>query len=84
MDVEDWLGSPLDTATHFIILPDGIGTGKSSRPSEGLHAKFPRYGYEDMVTAQYRLVTEGLRVNHLLLVMGTIVVMTLPTVVPSG
>jgi homoserine O-acetyltransferase len=64
-------GQPLDTATHFIILPDGIGTGKSSRPSEGLHAKFPRYGYEDMVTAQYRLVTEGLGVNHLVLVMGT-------------
>ena len=64
-------GQPLDTTTHFIILPDGIGTGKSSRPSEGLHAKFPRYGYEDMVTAQYRLVTEGLGVNHLLIVMGT-------------
>lgn len=64
-------GQPLDTTTHYIILPDGIGTGKSSRPSEGLHAKFPRYGYEDMVTAQYRLVTEGLGVNHLLLVMGT-------------
>ena len=59
-------GQPLDTATHFIILPDGIGTGKSTRPSEGLHAKFPRYGYEDMVTAQYRLLTEGLHVNHLL------------------
>lgn len=64
-------GQPLDTATHFIILPDGIGTGKSSRPSEGLHAKFPRYGYEDMVTAQYRLVTEHLAVNRLRLVMGT-------------
>ena len=64
-------GQPLDTTSHFIILPDGIGTGKSSRPSEGLHAKFPRYGYEDMVTAQYRLVTEGLGVNRLLLVMGT-------------
>jgi len=64
-------GQPLDTTSHFIILPDGIGTGKSSRPSEGLHAKFPRYGYEDMVTAQHRLVTEGLGVNHLLLVMGT-------------
>jgi homoserine O-acetyltransferase/O-succinyltransferase len=64
-------GQPLDTASHFIILPDGIGTGKSSRPSEGMHAKFPRYGYEDMVTAQYRLVTEGLGVDHLLLVMGT-------------
>jgi homoserine O-acetyltransferase len=64
-------GQLLDSATHFIILPDGIGTGKSSRPSEGLHARFPRYGYEDMVTAQYRLVTEGLHVNHLRLVMGT-------------
>ena len=64
-------GQPLDTTAHFIILPDGIGTGKSSRPSEGLHAKFPRYGYEDMVTAQYRLVTEGLKINHLKLVMGT-------------
>ena len=64
-------GQPLDTTTHFVILPDGIGTGKSSRPSEGLHAKFPRYGYRDMITAQYRLVTEGLGVNHLRLVMGT-------------
>jgi homoserine O-acetyltransferase len=64
-------GQPLDTATHFIILPDGIGTGRSSRPSEGLRAKFPRYGYEDMVTAQYRLVTEHLGVNRLRLVMGT-------------
>ena len=64
-------GQPLDTTKLYIILPDGIGTGRSSRPSEGLKAKFPRYGYEDMVTAQYRLVTEGLGVNHLLLVMGT-------------
>jgi homoserine O-acetyltransferase len=64
-------GKMLDAATHYIILPDGIGTGKSSKPSDGLHAKFPKYGYEDMVTAQYRLVTEGLGVNHLLLAMGT-------------
>ena len=64
-------GQPLDTAAHFVILPDGIGTGKSSKPSDGLRARFPRYGYEDMVTAQHRLVTEGLGVNHLLLVMGT-------------
>src|SRR5690349_14184399 len=64
-------GQPLDTASHFIVMPDGIGTGKSSKPSDGLHAKFPRYGYEDMVTAQYRLLTEGLGVNHLKLVMGT-------------
>lgn len=64
-------GQPLDTAAHYVILPDGIGTGKSSKPSDGLRARFPRYGYEDMVTAQHRLVTEGLGVNHLLLVMGT-------------
>jgi homoserine O-acetyltransferase/O-succinyltransferase len=64
-------GELLDTATHYVILPDGIGTGKSSKPSDGLHARFPRYGYRDMVLAQYRLVTEGLGVNHLLLVMGT-------------
>jgi homoserine O-acetyltransferase/O-succinyltransferase len=64
-------GQLLDTATHFVILPDGIGTGRSTKPSDGLRARFPRYGYEDMVTAQYRLVTEGLGVNHLLLVMGT-------------
>ncbi len=64
-------GQLLDTATHYVILPDGIGTGRSSKPSDGLRARFPRYGYEDMVAAQYRLVTEGLRVNHLLLVMGT-------------
>lgn len=64
-------GQLLDSATHFIILPDGIGTGKSSKPSDGLRMRFPRYGYGDMVTAQYRLVTEGLHVNHLLLVIGT-------------
>lgn len=64
-------GELLDTATHYIILPDGIGTGKSSKPSDGLHARFPHYGYHDMITAQHRLLTEGLRVNHLLLVMGT-------------
>ena len=64
-------GQLLDTATHFIILPDGIGTGKSSKPSDGLRGKFPKYGYEDMVTAQYRLVTEGLGVDHMLLIMGT-------------
>lgn len=57
--------------TYFIILPDAIGHGKSSKPSDGLRAKFPRYGYGDLVTGQYRLVTEGLKVNHLRLVMGT-------------
>ena len=64
-------GELLDTATHYIILPDGIGTGKSTKPSDGLHAHFPHYGYHDMIVAQHRLVAEGLHVNHLLLVMGT-------------
>lgn len=64
-------GELLDTTSHYVILPDGIGTGKSSKPSDGLHARFPHYGYRDMVLAQYRLVTEGLHVNHLLLVLGT-------------
>lgn len=64
-------GQLLDSATHFIILPDGIGTGASSKPSDGLRARFPHYGYADMVTAQYRLLTEELGVNHLLLVLGT-------------
>lgn len=64
-------GGLLDPAKYFIILPDGIGHGKSSKPSDGLHAKFPHYGYEDMVAAQYALLTKGLKVNHLRLVMGT-------------
>ena len=64
-------GGLLDPAKYFIILPDGIGHGKSSKPSDGLHAKFPHYDYDDMVAAQYALVTRGLRVNHLRLVMGT-------------
>src|SRR6476660_6903387 len=62
---------PLDATKFFIVLPDGIGHGKSSKPSDGLHAKFPRYGYRDMVEAQYRLLTDGLGVNHARLVMGT-------------
>jgi homoserine O-acetyltransferase len=64
-------GQLLDTATHYVILPDGIGTGKSSRPSEGLHMRFPKYTYDDMVRAQHRLLTECLGVQHLRLVMGT-------------
>lgn len=64
-------GQLLDARTHYIILPDGIGHGDSSKPSDGLRAKFPRYTYADMVSAQYRLLTEGLGVNHLRLVMGT-------------
>jgi len=62
---------PLDATKFFIVLPDAIGHGKSSKPSDGIHAKFPRYGYLDMVEAQYRLLTDGLGVNHARLVMGT-------------
>jgi homoserine O-acetyltransferase/O-succinyltransferase len=64
-------GQLLDAATHYLVLPDGIGTGKSSRPSEGLHMRFPKYTYDDMVRAQHRLLTECLGVQHLRLVMGT-------------
>ena len=64
-------GQPLDTTKFFIVLPDDIGHGKSSKPSDGMHAKFPRYGYRDMVEAEYRLLTEGLGVNHARLIMGT-------------
>ncbi len=64
-------GQPLDATKYFIVLPDGIGHGKSSKPSDGRHAKFPHYRYLDMVEAQYRLLTEGLGVNHARLVMGT-------------
>ena len=64
-------GQPLDTTRYYIILPDGIGHGLSSRPSEGLHARFPHYTYDDMVDADHRLLVEHLGVNHLRLVMGT-------------
>jgi homoserine O-acetyltransferase len=64
-------GQPLDAARYYVILPDGIGHGGSSKPSDGLHARFPRYGYLDMVEAQRRLLAEGLGVTHLRLVMGT-------------
>lgn len=64
-------GRLLDTTKYFIILPDGIGHGQSSRPSDGLHAHFPQYDYQDMVAAQYAAVTLGLEVDHLRLVLGT-------------
>ncbi len=64
-------GQLLDATRNFIILPDGVGHGKSSKPSDALRAHFPQYDYGDMVAAHYRLVTEGLGVNHLRLVMGT-------------
>jgi homoserine O-acetyltransferase len=64
-------GQLLDANRYFIILPDGIGHGGSSKPSDGLRARFPQYDYDDMVAAHYRLVTAGLGVNHLRLVIGT-------------
>jgi homoserine O-acetyltransferase/O-succinyltransferase len=63
-------GQPLDTAKYYIIIPDGIGHGKSSKPSDGLRTKFPKYDYDDMVEAQYRLLKEGLGVPHLRLIIG--------------
>ena len=63
-------GQPLDATRYFIILPDAIGAGKSAKPSDGLRAKFPNYNYDDMVLAQYRLVTEGLGLRHLRLILG--------------
>jgi homoserine O-acetyltransferase/O-succinyltransferase len=63
-------GGLLDAERYFLILPDSIGHGQSSKPSDGLKARFPRYGYVDMVEAQYRLLTEGLGIHHLRLVMG--------------
>ena len=74
---EDWMkdlfgpGQPLDAARYFIILPDSIGHGGSSKPSEGMRARFPRYDYADMVRAQHRLVAEALGVERLRLIIGT-------------
>jgi homoserine O-acetyltransferase/O-succinyltransferase len=64
-------GQLLDTNRFFVILPDGIGHGKSSKPSDGMHAKFPQYDYDDMVSAQHLLVTDGLHVRRLRLIFGT-------------
>jgi homoserine O-acetyltransferase len=63
-------GQPLDVSRYFLVLPDGIGHGQSSKPSDGAHAAFPRFGYRDMVAAQYRLLTQGLQIDHLRLVLG--------------
>ena len=63
-------GQPLDAAKYYIIIPDGVGHGKSSKPSDGMKTTFPKYNYEDMVDAQYRLLKEGLGVKHLRLVIG--------------
>ena len=64
-------GQLLDVSKYYVILPDGIGHGKSSKPSDGMHARFPAYNYTDMVAAQYTLLTDGLKVDHLRLVLGT-------------
>ena len=63
-------GQPLDARKHFLVLPDGIGHGKSSKPSDGMHARFPHYDYDDMVAAQHELLLQ-LGVKHLQLVIGT-------------
>src|SRR5262249_56187559 len=63
-------GQPLDASKYYIIIPDGIGHGKSLKPSDGMKTAFPKYDYADMVDAQYRLVTEGLGIKHLRLVIG--------------
>lgn len=63
-------GQALDASKYFIILPDSIGAGTSAKPSDGLRAKFPRYNYDDMVSAQHRLVSEGLGIRHVRLVLG--------------
>jgi homoserine O-acetyltransferase len=64
-------GQPLDASKYFIIIPDAIGAGQSSKPSNGLRTRFPRYNYDDMVQAQYRLLTEHLGIHHLKLIVGT-------------
>src|ERR1700754_2901351 len=63
-------GQPLDAAKYHIIIPDSLGHGKSSKPSDGMKTAFPRYNYEDIVDAQHRLVSEGLGIGHLRLVVG--------------
>ena len=64
-------GEPLDASRYFIVIPDGLGRGGSSKPSDGMHARFPHYGYGDVVEANHRLLVEGLHINHLRLVLGT-------------
>ncbi|ALL68214.1 Homoserine O-acetyltransferase [Paraburkholderia caribensis MBA4] len=64
-------GEPLDAQRYFIVMPDGLGRGGSSKPSDGLRTKFPHYGYGDVVDANHRLLVEGLKVRHLRLVLGT-------------
>ena len=63
-------GQPLDAKKYFVIIPDSVGHGRSSKPSDGLRTKFPQYNYDDMVEAQYRLLKEGLKINRVRLVIG--------------
>jgi homoserine O-acetyltransferase len=65
------MGQPLDATRYYLILPDNIGHGGSSKPSDGMHMRFPHYEYDDMVAAQHALLTEGLGVRHLRLIFGT-------------
>ncbi len=64
-------GKPLDATKYFLIFPDSIGHGKSSKPSDGLRTQFPNYSYQDMVDLQHKLVTEGLGITHLKMILGT-------------
>jgi homoserine O-acetyltransferase/O-succinyltransferase len=64
-------GQPFDITKYFVILPDDIGHGESSKPSDGLRMKFPQYDYDDMVASQHTMLTEGLHVDHLRLILGT-------------
>ena len=64
-------GQALDLTRYYVILPDDLGHGGSTKPSDGLHAKFPHYGYVDLVESEHALITEGLKIDHLRLVMGT-------------
>lgn len=64
------VGQPLDASRYYVILPDAIGTGKSTKPSDGLRAAFPKYNYDDMVEGQYRLLTEHLGIKHLRIIIG--------------
>jgi homoserine O-acetyltransferase/O-succinyltransferase len=64
-------GQPLDTKKYYVILPDNLGHGQSSKPSDGMRMAFPKYDYDDMVTAQHRMLTEGLGVKSLQLILGT-------------
>jgi homoserine O-acetyltransferase/O-succinyltransferase len=64
-------GQLLDASRYYVILPDNVGHGKSSKPSDGMHAHFPQYEYDDMVAAQHELLEKGLGVNHLRLILGT-------------